>query len=146
MPLLGYKQTKEHKRKKKESFKGIIMSFEQRKKLSILNTTHGESGHNGKKTPEYACWVSLKSRCKNPKVRNYRDYGGRNIKVSSEWKNSYEQFLKDMGRKPGKDYSIERINNNDNYCKENCKWILTKLQNRNRRNSVIFEGETTAEA
>jgi hypothetical protein len=105
---------------------------------------HGEGIRLGW-TPEYRTWISIRSRCNNPKATGYKYYGGRGVKVCSEWK-IYKQFLTDMGRKPSDDCCIERIDNGKGYSKDNCKWIINKLQSRNRTNSIIFNGETATEA
>ena len=112
--------------------------------ISKRLTTHGET-LNGI-TIEYRKWVGMKTRCYNPKIVQYKDYGGRGIKMSDEWKNSYEQFLKDMGRQPFKGYSIDRINNNGNYCKENCRWVTIKEQERNKRTNIVYKNELMVDA
>ena len=90
---------------------------------------HGEGGV----TKEYTCWRSMKQRCLDKKCDSYQDYGGRGITVCSEWLNSYQQFLKDMGRKPSETHSIDRINNDGNYEPSNCKWSTPKEQCNNKR-------------
>jgi hypothetical protein len=91
--------------------------------------------HNKSRTKLYRVWKSMIARCYNNKNHAYADYGGRGIKVCDEWLNSFETFLKDMGEKPTIKHSIDRINNNANYCKENCKWSTKKEQSLNKRNS-----------
>lgn len=86
---------------------------------------------------EYEIWKAMRQRCLNKKNKAYKNYGGRGIKISKEW-NSFETFLKDMGRKPDKK-SLDRINNESNYSKENCRWATRKLQSRNKRNNRILE-------
>ena len=86
--------------------------------------THNESG----KTIEYQTWVSMICRCNKP--RKY--YFDRGIRVCRRWK-KYENFLKDMGRRPSSGYSIERINNDIGYQPSNCKWATMKEQAGNRR-------------
>ena len=90
-------------------------------------------------TTEYRTWRHIKSRCFNPNVPSYKDYGARGISMCDEWVNSFEQFYKDMGLKPSKDYSIERINNNKGYTPENCKWATRTEQNKNKRNTILIE-------
>ena len=75
----------------------------------------------------------MKQRCINPKKQNYKNYGGRGIKVCDRWLNSYENFLEDMGRKPNSNYSIDRINVNGNYEPNNCRWSDIYDQRNNRR-------------
>lgn len=84
--------------------------------------------------PLYRTWVSMRSRCNNPKVNNYHNYGGRGIKVCKEWQESFVTFIKDMGERP-RGYTLDRIDNDGNYCRENCKWSTKKEQALNRRKS-----------
>ena len=118
---------------------------EARKFNGYFSIKHGES-RRGKLTLEYKTWSTIKTRCNNPKAIEYKNYGGRGIKLCKEWRYDYLQFLKDMGRKPDKSYSIERINNNKGYSKNNCNWIPKKEECRNKQNSVIYNGELASEA
>ena len=94
--------------------------------------------HNLVRTKEYKCWQKLKERCYNPNCKEYKNYGGRGINVCKEWINSFQCFINDMGNKYSEKHSIDRINVNGNYCKENCRWATSKEQSNNRRNNVIF--------
>jgi hypothetical protein len=99
---------------------------------------HGESPHRGNPySSEYGSWVRLKQRCLNPRNRKWKDYGGRGIKVCDRWRNSFEAFLADMGRRPP-GLTIDRINNDGDYEPSNCRWATPKEQARNRRNAALI--------
>jgi hypothetical protein len=94
--------------------------------------THGHC-IAGKKTPEYTVWASMIDRCYNPNKENYPHYGGRGITVCEEWRENFEQFLSDMGTRPSLEYTLDRIDVNGNYCKNNCRWVTRLIQSRNQR-------------
>jgi hypothetical protein len=85
----------------------------------------------------------MKQRCNNPKHKRYYDYGGRGITYDSRWE-KFENFLEDMGKCPGPEYTIGRIDNDNSYCRENCRWETMRQQSRNKRNSkkIIFNKES----
>jgi len=87
-------------------------------------------------TAEYNAWYGAKQRCYDHKHNYYRDYGGRGITMSSEWRASFLTFLADMGFKHSPQHSLERINNNKGYSKDNCKWVTRIEQHSNTRANV----------
>jgi hypothetical protein len=103
----------------------------------LNNRLKNGSTINGKRTNEYNIWNSMKQRCNNPNMSNYKYYGGRGIKVCDRWINSYNNFLEDMGMKPGPEYSIDRINNDGDYEPSNCKWSTASEQIKNRRKKIL---------
>jgi len=92
--------------------------------------------HGMRRSVEYKSWAHIKSRTCNPSDAAYSNYGGRGITICDEWRESFETFFHDMGHKPDKGYSIERVNNSLGYCKSNCVWATAKQQARNRRSTV----------
>lgn len=106
--------------------------------LSIDLTKKRNKKHGLAATPIYNTWSCIKSRCRNKNHRSYKDYGGRGIDICDEWFNSFEQFYKDVGDIP-KGMSLDRIDNNKGYFKENCKWATKAEQSKNRRNTIHLE-------
>jgi hypothetical protein len=102
--------------------------------------------HNGrtKHLVEYIAWKHMLGRCYNPNEEQYENWGGRGIAVCAEWRYSFLQFLKDMGPRPGPGYSLDRIDNDGNYCKENCRWATRKEQmnNTRRQKKLTFNNQT----
>lgn len=97
-----------------------------REASSIKHTQHG-----GYKTSEYKTWQAMLSRCRNQNNPRFSQYGGRGISVCDRWL-EYETFLKDMGKRPTKSHSLDRINNDEGYKIENCRWSLPHEQMTNR--------------
>lgn len=121
--------------------KGNIVSCGcfQRELLSANRRTHGLT-----KTPEYKVWGSMIDRCTNPKNDCWGRYGGRGISICPEWRRSFETFLADIGPRPTRKHTLDRINNNGNYEPSNCRWATQTTQSRNKRNNRIltFNGAT----
>lgn len=93
--------------------------------------------HGGASSPEYAIWMGMRQRCSNPSNKEFHNYGGRGIKVCKRWQ-SFKNFIADMGQRPSRDLSIERINNDKGYSPGNCKWGTTFEQANNTRVNVFF--------
>ncbi len=97
-------------------------------------TTHGLHKH-----PIYQTWRSMLNRCYNPKCERYPVYGGRGITVCDRWKNSLENFIADIPKRPSKLHSIDRINNDLPYQPGNVKWSTAQEQASNKSNNVWIE-------
>lgn len=88
----------------------------------------------------YAIWTDVKTRCNNPNCKSYKNYGARGIKISDEWLD-FQTFYNDMFPIYKEGLTLERINVNDNYCKENCTWIPRVEQSLNKLNTLYVTYE-----
>ena len=82
---------------------------------------------------EYHAWKDAIARCHNPNHPSYEHYGARGIQVCTEWRESFDQFLADIGKAPSKEHSIDRKDNDGNYEPGNVQWATDTMQVRNRR-------------
>lgn len=82
---------------------------------------------------EYSAWSDMLQRCYTMSHRSYSYYGGRGIVVCKEWRLDFLNFLADMGTAPTQEYSLDRIDNNGDYTKCNCRWSTWSEQMKNRR-------------
>jgi len=111
---------------------------------SVDHPSHLIHGHspNGCHTREYDIWVSMRSRVFNPRNKRYKFYGERGITICARW-NDFRNFFAGMGKRP-RGRTLHRVDNDGNYCPENCVWATTETQARAKTNTrwVSFQGKT----
>lgn len=106
----------------------------------IKNTKHGKSDQT-----EQRIWSDMKRRCYNPSRKDFIRYGGRGITVCDSWMfgngeiSGFHCFLVDMGNRPSNLYTLDRIDNEKGYSKENCRWASKLEQDYNKRNTFKFQ-------
>lgn len=111
-----------------------------REVVGKCNIKHGMSisvDRGGAATTEYQIWRGMIQRCTNPSQNNYYLYGARGIMVCDRWL-TFENFFADMGLRPSKNHSVDRINGDGNYTPDNCRWATSKEQFANARISPEF--------
>jgi len=99
-----------------------------RERTIEIKTTHGKT-----KTPEYRAWAAFLNRCYNKNNKNYDRYGKKGIKVCDRWKDSFLNFLEDMGNRPSSKHTVDRKNPYGDYTPENCRWATLLQQSHNQR-------------
>lgn len=112
----------------------------------IEKRSRSQAVHGGKRrgqvSPEYRTWLAIKRRCSDPKHKDYKNWGGRGIRVCDEWDKSFVRFLADMGERP-EGFTIDRIDPNGDYRPGNCRWATPIEQVTEHRRSLLpmtFEG------
>lgn len=101
-----------------------------------MNTPKHGHRSGGKQSKTYSAWADMRKRCLNEKCHAYKDYGGRGIGVCSDW-SRFQVFLNDMGVAP-EGLTLERIDVNKDYSRDNCEWATVKSQNNNKRTSILI--------
>lgn len=113
--------------------------------LEIENRIKHGNCSRVKKTPEYTAWQNMIARCENSNRAGSEDYIGRGVTVCPEWRNDFLCFLKDVGKRPSLEHSLDRFpDNNGNYERGNTRWAIWPDQNRNTRRNrwITFQNRT----
>ena len=111
---------------------------------------NAETSAAGWKHPLYSKWIGMLSRCHSPTSKGYKWYGLRGIVVCDRWRGGsntgergtvtgFRNFVEDMGLPPGEGLTLDRVDNNGPYCKENCRWASVEVQSLNKKNTVMVE-------
>lgn len=110
-----------------------------REKMSQQFTKHGLSRKCREmgRVSEYGVWKNMRQRCRNPNNKEFSAYGGRGILVDPAW-DDFSVFFLDMGPAPFSDSTIDRIDANGNYCKENCRWVSKSENSKWQRKTQII--------
>ena len=114
-------------------FKGEVSGTILRQGRSYSCERCCQKTHGLSKTNTYSIWIGMIKRCSKENAANYKNYGGRGIKVCERWL-EFENFISDMGKRP-EGFQIDRINNDDDYKPENCRWVSPKENSNNRRDT-----------
>ena len=112
------------------------MTPEVKARWMASRTTHG-AYVGGKESPEHYTWRVMIDRCIKPNHSAYIFYGARGITVCDQWL-QYENFIADMGTRPSSNHSLDRINNNTGYSKENCRWATWSEQQSNKSSTNYY--------
>ena len=111
-----------------------------RETASTRNAKHGMSAH-----PAYWVWRSMRDRCRLPTHQAWHNYGARGIEVCARWQ-EFPAFWEDMGGAYKEGLTLDRVDNDKGYCKENCRWVTSQVQGNNKRTNRRIEtpwGELT---
>lgn len=94
--------------------------------------------HGMCRSGEYIIYRAMINRCYLKSMSNYKYYGGRGVTICARWKDSFELFFQDMGKRPSNKHSIDRIDPNGHYTPNNCKWATKEEQSLNKRSSKLW--------
>ncbi len=110
---------------------GCLLREKSKQRAIIRNTSHGKS-----REKIYRIWAGVVDRTTNPKGKYFKNYMNRGVGICQSWL-SFETFYKDMGDPP-EGCSLDRVNNNEGYSKQNCRWATIQQQNNNKRSNIFI--------
>lgn len=136
----GKRVVRQHYKLKGNASCGCWCKERSSKFYSELNKKHGNSpGHHSGNSPTYNTWLAMKGRCTYKVNASYEAYAKKGIVVCAEWEHDFSKFLADMGERPSKEHSIDRIDNDKGYSKDNCRWATREEQQANRKVTKLVE-------
>lgn len=109
----------------------------RRKSKTPFGLIENRDFHDMSNSAEYRAYKSAKNRCTNKKVSSYKYYGARGISMCPKW-NTFSAFYKDMGSRPSDKHSLDRIDVNKGYSKQNCRWVTRIEQMNNKRSNLVI--------
>ena len=111
---------------------------------TVVKINKSRATHNETKTKFYVVWRNMRNRCLSKKSNQFKNYGGRGIKICKKWE-KFENFKRDMLPTYKEGLSLDRINNNGNYSPSNCRWATIKTQSQNKRINKKYKGVCISE-
>lgn len=129
-----------------ERVRAAKIRYRGKHRADVLERERAQYAEKRARFPEYLCWKQMCNRCFNPNNHKYSRYGARGITVCDEWRGEggFQRFLDHIGRRPGPEYSIDRIDNDGNYEPGNVRWATPDVQRRNNGHIRLMSagGET----